>query len=237
MNASMPTVRVKICGITNLADAVFASEAGADLIGFILTEKSPRYIDPSDALSIVNELNNHCHTHQIEQPKRCGVFVNADPQRVQWALDQGIIDYAQLHGDEPSGALAALHGRAYKAIRPKMWDEDTERSAMQYARLGVMRGPSILLDAYSSTAYGGTGELTDWTVAAQLAKATPGLVLAGGLTAVNVVDAVRQVKPWAVDVSSGVEYTPGRKDHDEVKRFISAAKHAELRESTSIDEE
>ncbi len=225
------SVRVKICGITNNDDAICAYEAGADMLGFIFAQKSPRYITYDNVRQIVNELNawlsHHGQTKTTLKPKLCGVFVNEEPSCVLELLRSGTIDYAQMHGEETLQQVESYQGRAYKVLRPNNAGyAEILPTAKTYASAGVSAGPSILLDAYSPAAYGGTGLRTDWQLAAALAKSIDGLMLAGGLTPDNVAEAVSTVRPWAVDASSGVEESPGRKDHEAVRRFVQAAKRA-----------
>lgn len=208
---------VKICGTTNLEDARIAAEAGADLLGFILYAKSPRYVAPAMVAEIVAEVRAAVSS----PPRFVGVFVNAPPDEVLAVLAQTGLDLAQLHGDEPAATLRTLQGRGFKAVRPTGL-EDALALAEAYAALGA--GPDLLIDAYAPHAYGGTGQRADWTAAAAVAQRVPHLLLAGGLTPENVAAAVAAVSPWGVDVASGVEQAPGRKDHAKVRAFIAAAK-------------
>ena len=210
---------VKICGTTNLEDALAAAQAGADLLGFILHPKSPRYVAPEMIAEIVAGVRA-----AIPTPPRCvGVFVNTPPDEVLAVLAQTGLDLAQLHGDEPAAALRALQGRGFKAVRPTGL-EDALALVREYTWLGA--GPDLLIDAYAPHAYGGTGQRADWMAAAAVAQRVPHLLLAGGLTPENVVAAVEAVKPWGVDVASGVEASPGRKDHAKVRAFIASVKGA-----------
>ena len=208
---------VKICGTTNLEDALAAVEAGADLLGFILYPKSPRYVAPA----MVAEIVAGVRAAVPAPPRFVGVFVNAPPDEVLAVLAQTGLDLAQLHGDEPAAALRTLQGRGFKAVRPT-GREDALALAEAYTALGA--GPDLLIDAYDPHAYGGTGQRADWTAAAAVAQRVPHLLLAGGLTPENVAAAVEAVKPWGVDVASGVEASPGRKDHAKVRAFVAAAK-------------
>ncbi|HHY54556.1 MAG TPA: phosphoribosylanthranilate isomerase [Chloroflexi bacterium] len=212
---------VKICGTTNLEDALVAVEAGADLLGFILYPKSPRYVAPETVAEIVAGVRA-----ATGAPPRCvGVFVNTPPGEVSGVLAQTGLDLAQLHGDEPAEALAALRGRGFKAVRPTGL-EDALALAEKYGASGGGDGPDLLIDAYAPHAYGGTGQRADWAAAAAVAQRVPRLLLAGGLTPDNVAAAVATVMPWGVDVASGVELAPGRKDHAKVRAFVAAAKGA-----------
>ena len=206
--------RVKICGITNLEDALFAAEAGADALGFNFYAKSPRYIVPDRAREIILRLPPFV--------AKVGIFVNEELDRVREIMAHCHLDYAQLHGDEPPEYLEALYPSAIKALRV--------RSAVDVERLGHYRAVAYLLDAYHPTKSGGTGETWDWelaTAAKQYGVPTQlALILAGGLTPDNVADAIERVHPYAVDVSSGIEAAPGIKDHQKVQCFIIAAKGA-----------
>ncbi len=224
-------IRVKICGITNLDDAKVAAAAGADFLGFIFYQKSPRYITPERARSIVAELKSWRSGDMLNQPtssgdllpKTVGVFVNEALDAIVTTTGMVGLDYIQLHGDEPPEVLAHLGSRAYKALRPS-GNEQAVAQVARYASSGAGDGPCLLLDAYDPDAYGGTGKRTDLTMAAQLARTVPRLILAGGLTPATVARTIEIVRPWGVDVSSGVEAEPGRKDHTAVRQFIAAAK-------------
>jgi len=143
-----------------------------------------------------------------------GVFVDEEPDRVREAIQICDLDYAQLHGEEPPAYVVALGRRAIKALRV--------RSAADVERLGDYQAAAYLLDAYHPTKPGGTGQAWDWGLAATAKRYGP-IILAGGLTPDNVAQAVRQVRPWAVDVSSGVESAPGRKDIVKMRQFVAAA--------------
>jgi len=201
--------KVKICGITNLEDALFAVNAGADALGFVFYPQSPRYISPDRAREIVLRLPPFV--------AKIGVFVNEELDRVREIMAYCHLDYAQLHGDELPEQVAALAPRAIKAMRV--------RSAADVERLSAYRAAAYLLDAYHPTKPGGTGETWDWELAAAAKRYGP-IILAGGLKPENVAAAIEWVHPYAVDVSSGVEVAPGIKDHHKVRRFIMAAKGA-----------
>ena len=225
----MTNVRVKICGITNLQDAQVALQAGADYLGFILYPKSPRYI-PSEQIrelriAIADWLTQSQSAIRNSQPapQFIGVFVNETVERIADILAFTGLDYAQLHGDEPPEFLPLLGGKAFKVLRPADAESALE-SAARFAPLGVDDGPQLFIDAYDPAAYGGTGKRADWGVAAELARRYPRLLLAGGLNPDNVAQAIAAVRPWAVDVSSGVETSPGRKDHEAVRAFIRAVR-------------
>lgn len=212
---------MKICGITRLEDAVIAVEAGADLLGFIFYDRSPRYVTPDDVASIVSLLSD-----LPSRPILVGVFVDEPPDRVRAILDDCGLDLAQLHGSEPPVEVAALAPWAYKAIRPKNRTE-AEGYLAAYASVVPDRAdaPSFLLDAYHPWKFGGTGRTVPWPAARAIARRHR-ILLAGGLTPDNVAEAVQVVEPWGVDVSSGVELRPGVKDRDKVHCFIEAAKAA-----------
>ncbi len=227
-------MKVKICGITNLTDAFAAVDAGADYLGFIFYPPSKRAIEPQTAQLIVNELRDYG-----ECPYLVGVFVNETGARMAEIMDMCDLDFAQLSGEEVPALIgeptSPIFGVTYKALRPASLTE-AEAEAEWYLppnykeeiRRQQARGgrPSLLIDTHHPTLRGGTGETGDWALSAKLANDIPGLMLAGGLTADNVTEAVRQVRPYAVDVASGVEASPGKKDHDLVRKFIRNAKTA-----------
>jgi phosphoribosylanthranilate isomerase len=212
-------MRVKICGLTNLDDALLALEAGADLLGFVLYPKSPRGVGLAAVAEIAGALRS-APAFQQRQPALVGVFVNEPPAAVRRALDEAGLDLAQLSGHEPPDDLRALVGRAYKAIRG-------EADILPPAGAPPARPycPDFLLDAAHPTLYGGSGQLADLALAARLA-ARHRLLLAGGLTPDNVAAAIRAVRPWGVDAASGVEAAPGKKDPAKVRAFVQAAKAA-----------
>jgi phosphoribosylanthranilate isomerase len=260
---------VKICGITNLPDALTAVDAGADYLGFIFYPASQRAITVAAAQSIVSQLRA-----RPDCPLLVGVFVNETAVAMTTILEQCRLDLAQLSGEEPpflvGDPASPLYGRAYKALRPTSLAE-AEADAEWYMAAGWGAGigdqgsdprspipdprsplpdphspipdprspipdpqspspapepqsPSLLIDTYHPALRGGTGETGDWSMIARLAESVPGIMLAGGLTAANVAQAVRQVRPFAVDVASGVEASPGRKNPGLVQQFIQSAK-------------
>ena len=224
--------RVKVCGLTNLADARSAAQAGADLLGFIFYPASPRYVSAEAVRDVLGRLRAEglCVTG-------VGVFVNEPPERVAGLLAYCGLQLAQLHGEEPpadlglSGqAVAPLRGRAYKALRPPSAAQARQLAA-RYALPTSLRAegqlPAFLLDTYQAERRGGTGQTGDWALAAELAGRYP-LLLAGGLSPANVVEALRQVRPWGVDVSSGVERAPGQKDHGALRAFIQAVRQTAI---------
>lgn len=207
------TTRVKICGITNPDDAAAAVEAGADALGFVFHRKSPRYVEPQVVKSIVANLPPFILP--------IGVFVNEEPKVVRDLMDACGLGLAQLHGDESAGYCETLGRPVVKAIGLK--DRASLLSLAEYKGRAQVRG--FLLDAFAPDLYGGTGHTTNWSIASELAKSMT-VILAGGLTPENVAAAIRTVRPYAVDVSSGVEATPGNKDHGKLRAFVQAAKLA-----------
>lgn len=207
----MSSVKVKICGITNEADAVAAVEAGADALGFIFYAKSPRCVEAPLVKRILASLPPFVLT--------VGVFVNEDIKNIRDIIDNCGLSLAQLHGEESAEFCESLGRPVLKAIRKP--SQAALLALAEYRGRACVRG--FLVDAFSDKAYGGTGERADWELASQVAQAGP-VVLAGGLTQDNVAEAVRTVKPYGVDVSSGVEASPGKKDRAKVRAFIHAAK-------------
>jgi phosphoribosylanthranilate isomerase len=204
-------VKVKVCGITNAEDASAAVAAGADALGFIFYQKSPRYVVPAVAAAIIAELP------PLVTP--VGVFVNEGLATVRSIMDTCGLALAQLHGDENASYCRELSRPTMKGLRLK--DRSSLLALAEYRGRGAVRG--FVLDAFSEKAYGGTGQTTDWGLAADVAKTTP-ILLAGGLTPDNVAEAIRTVHPYAVDVSSGVESAPGKKDHAKISAFIDAVR-------------
>jgi phosphoribosylanthranilate isomerase len=201
-------VRVKICGITSLEDGLFALEAGADALGFVFCAASPRNLTVARAAGIIKALP--------PLVAKVGVFVNPTPEFVQEVLEQCGIDTVQLHGEESPAFCRQFRAPVIKAFRVR--DESSLKEMPAYT------GEAWLLDSYVSGRSGGTGERFNWELARRATAASPRVILAGGLTAGNVVEAVQSVQPYAVDVSSGVEIAPGKKDPGKVRAFISAVK-------------
>jgi phosphoribosylanthranilate isomerase len=205
-------VKVKICGITNSDDARAALEAGADLLGFNFYAKSLRYIVPEKAREIAAQIRSNG-----QKPLLVGVFVNSPLEEIRSILEIAQVDLAQLHGDEPVRVLEQLNGRGFKALRPTS-EKEAEIDAEWFAPHGP-NAPVLLIDAYRKDQYGGTGRVADWMIATKLAQQYP-ILLAGGLTPENVTEAIRQVRPWGVDVASGVECAPGKKDAAKMRLFV-----------------
>jgi len=217
--------KIKICGIKTLKDARAAIEAGADYLGFNFYPRSVRFIERQACAEITSVLKKeHPHVNLV------GVFVNSSFTAVQDILNACSLHLAQLHGDETPEMVASFEGKAFKAIR---WSTDSEtdsRTITDFVRTRRGVGPALLVDAAVKGLYGGSGVTADWNGAAELAKQYP-LLLAGGLTPENVADAIRQVRPWGVDVASGVESAPGEKDSGKMKAFVKAI--LAIRESES----
>ncbi len=210
-------VRVKICGLTRVEDALVAVDAGADLIGMIFYPPSPRHVSLTRARTMVRAVR------ATGVPVRIvGVTVNAPKWLLHALLEEVGVDWVQCHGDEPPDRVAALRGRGFKAVR--LTKATLEESAA-FLDIGPADGPHLLVDAAVPGAYGGTGHRADWKAAALLARQGP-ILLAGGLTPENVMAAIRQVRPWGVDVSSGVELRPGQKDPARVRAFIARVRAA-----------
>ena len=204
-------VKVKVCGITNLDDALAALAAGADALGFNFYRRSPRYIAPEAARRIISEL-------PPDAALCVGVFVNEDSAATvaRMAAESGV-GAVQLHGDETPEYCAELSAhRVIKALR--VGKDFAPERATEY------RAESILLDAFSASARGGTGETFDWELARRTREVVGQLYLAGGLTVENVADAIAAVRPYAVDVCSGVELAPGRKDAARMRAFVAAVR-------------
>ena len=202
-------VKVKICGITNLGDALAAAEYGADALGFVFFRESPRHVAPDTAGEIISKLPPFITT--------VGVFVDERPEVIEDIVRRASIDVVQLHGHEPPEACA-MSGRVIKAIRVK------ELSDLEPLR--QWRAAAFLLDTYSPDLYGGTGQIFNWDIAVD-AKRFGKIILGGGLNPDNVEKAIKWVRPYAVDVSSGVEESKGKKDLKKLKRFIERAKGAQ----------
>ena len=203
--------RVKICGVTNVADALAAAEAGADMIGLMFYERSPRCITLQTAVEISRALPPFV--------LRVGVFVNPAEELVLRALGDCNLSLLQFHGDEPSEFCMQFGLISMKALRV--------RDAESLKALENFHTDAFLLDAYSKRGLGGTGEKFNWDLAVKAQKFGKPIFLAGGLTPENVADAVAKVRPFAVDVSGGVESAPGKKDHAKVKAFIQAVRNAD----------
>ena len=203
------TTRIKICGITNLADARLAVDYGAAALGFIFYRPSRRAIDPVLAAEICAALPPFV--------TKVGVFVNESAAAIQQVVAGCRLDAIQLHGEELPAFCRPWSVQVIKAIRVR--DAHSLRAAAEYDV------DALLLDTYTAAERGGTGQVFDWALAVQAKTAVrPPLILSGGLTPENVGDAIRQVAPFAVDVASGVEAEPGRKDPEKLRRFCEAVR-------------
>jgi phosphoribosylanthranilate isomerase len=204
------SIKVKICGITSAEDAGVAVEAGADLLGLVFHEPSPRHVDLEAAAAIAQSIPPYV--------LRVGLFVNAPPRQVAEAITRCGLQMLQFHGDETPDYCGQFGMMTMKAFR--VAGEET------LAQLGRYSTDAWLLDAHVKGQYGGTGHTFDWSLATRAAQLGKPVFLAGGLTPDNVAEAVRTVQPYGVDVSGGVERAPGRKDPAKLKAFLRAAREA-----------
>jgi len=202
-------VKVKICGITNVADGLAAVEAGADALGFIFDERSPRSVRWEAVAAL---------THLLPATiVKVGVFVDAPADLVRRAIEECGLSLLQFHGSETPEYCLQFGLTSMKAFRI--------RDAGSLEPIPSYKTDAWLLDAYSQDKAGGTGEKFDWDLALEAQKLGRPIFLAGGLTPENVAEAVAHVRPYGVDVSSGVEAAPGKKDHAKVRAFIQAARN------------
>ena len=206
----MSNVRSKICGITRIEDALAAAEAGADAIGFVFYAKSPRAVDVRQAREIIAALPPFVTT--------VGLFVNASRCELNEILEVVPLDLLQFHGDETPQDCEGYHRPWIKALRVRPGD-DLEAACQRYSGA---RG--ILLDTYVAGVPGGTGEAFDWSLVPE--RLSKPIILAGGLSADNVGQAIAQVRPYAVDVSGGVEQAKGIKDETRIEAFLEAVRRA-----------
>ena len=202
------SVNVKICGLTSVSDGLAAAAAGADMIGLMFFESSPRHVPWATAIAIARALPPHV--------AKVGVFVNASAEEVRRAITECGVSLLQFHGDEPPEFCTQFGVMSLKAFRI--------RDAASLLALPRYPTDAWLLDAFSPAARGGTGEKFNWDLAVEAKKLGRPIFLAGGLTPETVAEAVRRVQPFAVDVSSGVESAPGKKDPAKVRAFVAAAK-------------
>ena len=202
-----PRVKVKICGMTNLKDALLAAENGADAVGFIFYKESPRSISQKDVKEIVDQLPPFVET--------VGVFVNETSDKVNRIAEQCRLTSVQLHGNESPAFCRRIKGRVVKAFRVK--DAKSLEGISSYDVNG------FLLDSYNDGGRGGTGQVFDWNLALRAKKQGP-VILAGGLNPYNVYTAIHRVKPYGVDVCSGVEKSAGVKDPQKISEFIRAVR-------------
>jgi phosphoribosylanthranilate isomerase len=204
----MLIVKIKICGITNLEDAKAAMDFGADLLGFNFYPKSPRYVAPEQAARIIAKLPGFTNV--------VGVFVNTSHEQIQQAIEKCQLDWVQLHGDEEPEfcrSLQCLHVKTIKAIRVKD-RSDIERSESYFT-------DAVLLDAFHRNKYGGTGLSFDWNIVGHIGKR---VFLAGGINPDNAPAAI-ELGVYGIDVCSGVEAEPGKKDHEKMKKLFDSIRH------------
>ena len=205
-------VRIKICGITREEDAIAAAHLGAHALGFVFYEKSPRRIQPAAARNIIRRLPPFVTA--------VGLFVNADESFVRSVLAEVPLQLLQFHGDETATECERFGMPYLRAVRMRR-----ETNLLQYAQQ-FAAAQGLLLDAHVEGIPGGTGQRFDWQWIPD--NLSVPIVLSGGLNPDNVAEAVRQVKPWAVDVSSGVELSKGLKDHEKMKAFFDGVRHASV---------
>lgn len=204
----MLIVKVKICGLTNLPDAEAAVKLGADMLGFNFYPKSPRYIEPKAALELISRLPAFIDT--------VGIFVNPSLEQIKEIIADGRINWVQLHGDETPEfceSLLSLSVRTMKALRIRT-ARDIEKAEDYYT-------DAILLDAFDPEKYGGTGRSFDWNIIGHIGKR---VFLAGGINPDNVQAAV-ELGVYGIDVCSGIEAKPGKKDHDKMKKLFDNIRH------------
>ena len=213
--------KIKICGITNVEDGCATAESGADAIGLNFYRASSRYVSPAVATEISQALPSAV--------KRVGVFVNSSLTEIRQIAEQVGLDYIQLHGDEPVEFIKELSKhQVVRAIRCQNQDDNSVLQALSSLDTVASGVAGVLLDAFTPGQFGGTGNQLDWRRVSELIQAWQGqkLILAGGLTAENVTEAIELARPFGVDTASGVEVTPGRKDPQRVSAFVTAAKNA-----------
>ena len=199
-----PQIRLKVCGITRVEDALACAMQGVDAIGLVFYAPSPRAVTIEQAQRIVSALPPFVSV--------VGLFVNAPATEIQSVLSKVRLDYLQFHGDETPAECEQMNLPYLKSIRVK-----PESNLLQYA-LEFKSAKALLLDAFTETAYGGTGHVFDWNLIPK--NLTKPVILAGGLTVENVAEAIKQVRPYAVDVSGGVEIAKGIKDAAKIAAFV-----------------
>lgn len=211
-------IKVKICGITNIEDALNAVNLGADLLGFVFFNKSPRHISPANAKNIIQSLPKTVN--------KVGVFVNASEKVVKKIVKTCELDYVQLHGDEDPSFCQKLSGSGKKKLKVikafRIKDADSLKDIASY------NVEAYLLDAYDKKVLGGSGKNFNWNLVSRIKNLDLSIILSGGLNPKNVKKAIKKLKPYAVDVSSGVEKSAEKKDYRLMKDFILAVKEASL---------
>lgn len=195
-------MKVKICGITNAGDALFCEAMGADMLGFIFFNKSKRFIEYSAAEEIIGKLS--CSTRKV------GVFVNEKAEDVNKAAERLRLDMVQLHGDETPEEVSKISFPVIKSFRIK--------NEFDFSLLDSFKNARALLDSFAINQFGGTGKSFDWAVIPEKIKNR--IILAGGVLASNLDNIYKSIKPYAVDLSSALECTPGKKDHAKVQEFF-----------------
>ncbi len=222
---------IKICGTTNLADAQLAVDAGADAVGFIFA-RSKRHIEPPAARAIVDALPPHI--------EKIGVFVDEHPERVREIVGQAGLTGVDLHGEEDETARNLLHSAPVEGRRIRVFKtlHMLEPKEMEFAHTRILAGlyDALLLDSGSHEQRGGTGKPFDWDATEKLIRlisVTARVIFAGGLNPQNVGQAITRFRPWGVDVASGVEAEPGRKDPEKVRAFVAAVRAAEAAQQTA----
>lgn len=202
---------IKICGITSPEDALAAVKCGVDALGFIFYKKSPRYISPEKAKEIIESLPDSI--------AKVGVFVNHDVFEVKRIMDFCRLNLLQLHGNEsPAYCRRFASSGVIKAFSPELGDH--------LEKLTQYSVKAVLIDAHDPKRYGGTGKTSDWELAARISRIRP-LILSGGLNRDNIRDAIKAVSPHAVDINSGVEVSPGRKDHHKIFEMVEIVRATE----------
>ena len=218
----MDNVKIKICGITNLEDALMAVELGANALGFIFAP-SPRRIESQKVSKIIRAIPPFVKT--------VGVFVNESPASIKQAINECNLDLVQLHGDEPPAFCDEMMPCTIKALRIK--DETSLQTALAYH--GKVR--ALLLDNYSKEKAGGTGKTFDWNLAIELKKQGTPIILSGGLAPSNIVAAIHTVRPYAVDVNSGVEEYPGKKSASLIRDLTEKVKQGTFSKYKTMEKE
>lgn len=208
--------RVKICGIASATDAEAVAALRPDFLGFIFWAGSKRFVQPRDVAAWAQNL---------PAIPRVGVFVDATPDEVRRAVETAGLSVAQLHGAEDTASFRGIAPQLWQVVKIAAGETETSNFKFQIPEVPPFVD-AVLLDTYSPTSPGGTGETGDWSAARDVvAAAGKPVLLAGGLTPANVAEAIRAVSPWGVDVSSGVEERPGKKDLAKTREFIHAARN------------